>query len=76
MNKLCGHKECPEEYCLIRFYYEEHCKMNDILNLKNSKYQSWKYGCCMPKKTALHFCGVTLTLYPNGTYNLEDSTGG
>ena len=76
MNKLCGHKECPPEYCLIRFYYDEHCKMNDILNLKDSKYQGWKDTAYMPEVTTLQFCGVELVLYPDGKYHLNDTSGG
>ena len=90
MNNICDHPQCPREYCLIRYYYEEFCKFDDILNLKNSKFKNWKiiksnkgegkrFGgnrFSLPEKRFFQFCGVGLTLHPDGTYDLEDTTGG
>ena len=72
---MCNHPNCPEEYCKVQFYHDEHDKMNNILNLTNSEYKCWGSTCYMPEKTKLQFCGVMLTLYPNGTYNLSDTSG-
>lgn len=78
-----------EKY-LWPFYYESLSKMDDILNLKNSKYQNWKtrkssrgegkrlggMRFSLPEKAYFQFCGVGLTLHPDGTYDLEDTTVG
>jgi hypothetical protein len=36
----------------------------------------WTDTCHVVRKGSFQFCGVELTLYPDGTYDLGDTSGG
>lgn len=78
MKREC-HKECEgNPYCCVEarsdFHLRNEAKL--IPSDKPPENGMWKDGSYVHKPTALSYCGMAVHLNPDGTYYLEDTTGG
>ena len=67
------YKDCKcDHYCVVRAQAASYVEHDEKLNLP------WKspHFCTVTERTKLQYCGVELTLLPDGTYELSDTTGG
>jgi len=72
MKRDC-HKECEDNpYCWVearsKFHLENQEKLTSL--------GVWEAGRFVHNHVALYYSGMAVHLYSNGTYYLEDTTGG
>lgn len=64
---------CANGYCLTTSECKEHIEWDERI-------QAALVGCDssvkVTQQVSFLFCGIELTLYPDGTYSLDDTTGG
>lgn len=70
---VCEHAECIDNdggYCMVQSHADSWVEMSKELD------HEWKDTVYVAMPTVLQFSGIALHLDPDGTYSLEDTTGG